>query len=309
MLIAFDRDATGERGAEALAERLMAVGIEALSVQFPRGMDANEYAKRMQPAAHVLGMVLRQARWLGRGMAAKAPAPVEPEPVIAPESEPPSLAAAPAAAEPPEAAGDELQLRLGACQWRVHGWRKNVSPEQMRVNLLVRREDGAAGGFHVDTLDLYQAKARAVYLRQASIELGQPEEDLKRSLGELLLKVELLQDEALRAAQAPKSTAPVLTVEEEREALALLRLPDLAPRIVADLQACGVVGEATNLLAGYLAATSRKLAAPLAVLIQSSSAAGKSSLMDAVLTMMPPKERIQYSAMTGQSLFWSVSPR
>jgi hypothetical protein len=311
VFIAFDRDAAGERGAEALAERLMAVGIEALSVQFPRGMDANEYAKRMQPAAHALGMVLRQARWLGRGApAAEEDKPAEPAPAApaAPAAEPPSLAAAPVAAEPPpEAAGDELQLRLGACQWRVRGWRKNVSPEQMRVNLLVRREDGAAGGFHVDTLDLYQAKARAVYLRQASIELGQPEEDLKRSLGELLLKVELLQDEALRAAQAPKTgagTAPVLTVEEEREALALLRSPDLAARIVADLQACGVVGEATNLLAGYLAATSRKLAAPLAVLIQSSSAAGKSSLMDAVLTMMPPEERIQYSAMTGQSLFY-----
>lgn len=313
VFIAFDRDAAGERGAQALAERLMAAGIEALQVQFPRDMDANRYALergKKQSAAHALGMVLRQARWLGRGAdAAPKRQDLAPE-TAAPPPDLPSLAAAPvascAADEPPlDASGDELQLRLGACQWRVRGWRKNASPEQMRVNLLVRNE--AAGSFHVDTLDLYQAKARAVYLRQASIELGQPEEDLKRSLGELLLKVELLQDEALCAAQAPKTgagTAPVLTADEEREALALLRSPDLAARIVADLQACGVVGEATNLLAGYLAATSRKLEAPLAVLIQSSSAAGKSSLMDAVLTMMPPEERIQYSAMTGQSLFY-----
>lgn len=54
----------------------------------------------------------------------------------------------------------------------------------------------------------------------------------------------------------------------------------------------------------YLAAVSRKLDAPLAVLIQSSSAAGKSSLMDAVLNLVPDEERIQYSAMTGQSLFY-----
>jgi len=59
-----------------------------------------------------------------------------------------------------------------------------------------------------------------------------------------------------------------------------------------------------NKLTGYLAAVSRKLEAPLAVLIQSSSAAGKSSLMDAVLAMIPPEERVQYSAMTGQSLFY-----
>lgn len=320
VFIAFDRDAAGERGAEALAERLMAAGIEALRVQFPRGMDANEYARKLQPAAHALGMVLRQARWMGRGASPEAepaaeeekpvePAP-EPAPVVeaAPVAEPPSLAAddvppsEPASDAPADAQGDELHLRLGACQWRVRGWRKNLSPEQMRVNVQVRHE--AEGSYHVDTLDLYQAKARAVFLRQASAELGQPEDALKRDLGALLLKLEMLQDEALRAAQAPKSTAPVLTADEEREALALLRSPDLAARIVADLQACGVVGEATNLLAGYLAATSRKLAAPLAVLIQSSSAAGKSSLMDAVLTMMPPEERIQYSAMTGQSLFY-----
>jgi post-segregation antitoxin (ccd killing protein) len=42
----------------------------------------------------------------------------------------------------------------------------------------------------------------------------------------------------------------------------------------------------------------------LAVLIQSSSAAGKSSLMDAVLKMMPSEEQVKYSAMTGQALFY-----
>ena len=55
---------------------------------------------------------------------------------------------------------------------------------------------------------------------------------------------------------------------------------------------------------GYLAAVSRKLDKPLAVIIQSTSAAGKSSLMDAVLNMIPEEERVQYSAMTGQSLFY-----
>jgi len=332
VLIAFDRDAAGERGAEALAERLVAADMEALRVQFPRGMDANEYARKLQPAHQALGLVLRQARWMGRGAgdtdaAAEEEKPAsEPMPVPVPVADaapvppapapevpvPPSLAAEleprePASDDGPadtstDAPGDELHLHLGACQWRVRGWRKNTSPEQMRVNLQVHHD--AEGGYHVDTLDLYQAKARMVFLRQASVELGLPEDALKRDLGSLLLKLEMLQDEALRAAQAPKVTAPVLSAGEEREALALLRAPDLAARIVADLQACGVVGEATNLLAGYLAATSRKLDAPLAVLIQSSSAAGKSSLMDAVLAMMPPEERIQYSAMTGQSLFY-----
>jgi len=303
VFIAFDRDEAGERGAERLGERLLAAGLEVRQVQLPRGMDVNEYARKLQPASQALALVLRQARWLG-GVAPEALAPENPPAPVLP-AEPPALAATaepvPAAAD---AQGDELTLRLDACQWRVRGWRKNPSPEQMRVNLQVRHANEGAQGFHVDTLDLYAARARAAFLRCASAELGLPEEDLKRELGQLLLRVETLQDEALRAAQAPKRTAPVLSAEEETAALALLRAPDLVERIVADLAACGVVGEATNLLAGYLAATSRKLDTPLAVLIQSTSAAGKSSLMEAVLAMMPPEERIQYSAMTGQSLFY-----
>ena len=65
-----------------------------------------------------------------------------------------------------------------------------------------------------------------------------------------------------------------------------------------------MVGEETNKHVGYLAAVSRQLETPLAVIVQSSSAAGKSSLMEAVLAFVPEEERIQYSAMTGQSLFY-----
>src|SRR6185437_9368581 len=54
----------------------------------------------------------------------------------------------------------------------------------------------------------------------------------------------------------------------------------------------------------YLGVVSRHLEKPLAVIVQSSSAAGKSSLMEAVLAFVPEDDRVQYSAMTGQSLFY-----
>ncbi|MFC2146325.1 hypothetical protein ACFLRT_03085, partial [Acidobacteriota bacterium] len=60
----------------------------------------------------------------------------------------------------------------------------------------------------------------------------------------------------------------------------LLKAPDLLERILKDFEKCGVVGEQTNKLVGYLAAVSRKLDNPLAILIQSSSAAGKTWLME-----------------------------
>jgi len=97
---------------------------------------------------------------------------------------------------------------------------------------------------------------------------------------------------------------PAMTEAEREQALDLLRDPTLLDRILTDFEACGLVGERTNKLMGYLAAVSRKLERPLGVVVQSSSAAGKSSLMDAVLAFMPEEERIKYSAMTGQSLFY-----
>ena len=92
--------------------------------------------------------------------------------------------------------------------------------------------------------------------------------------------------------------------KEKQEALALLKAPDLLERILQDFDKCGVVGEQTNKLVGYLAAVSRKLDNPLAILIQSSSAAGKTWLMEAVLSFVPEEERIKYSSTTGQSLFY-----
>jgi hypothetical protein len=91
---------------------------------------------------------------------------------------------------------------------------------------------------------------------------------------------------------------------DRAEALTLLRDPKLLDRILEHFTDCGMVGEETNKLVGYLAAVSRHLEAPLAVVVQSSSAAGKSSLMDAVLAFVPEEERIQYSAMTGQALYY-----
>jgi hypothetical protein len=83
-----------------------------------------------------------------------------------------------------------------------------------------------------------------------------------------------------------------------------LRDPRLLDRLLEDYERCGIVGETTNKLVGYLAAVSRKLDEPLAIIIQSTSAAGKSSLMDAILAFVPEEERIKYSAMTGQSLYY-----
>jgi DNA primase len=132
------------------------------------------------------------------------------------------------------------------------------------------------------------------------------EDAIRKDLGRVLLKLEELQDEAIKKALEPQKAEIALTEVDQKEALELLRDPKLLDRILEDFTRCGVVGEETNKLVGYLAAVSRHLEAPLAVVVQSSTAAGKSSLMDAVLAFVPEEERIQYSAMTGQSLYYMM---
>ena len=325
VLIAYDRDEAGERAIPGLVEKLIAAGIECWQILFPKGMDANDYAVKVTPAAKSLGLAIRNAVWLGRGKeperdrlenrmdtGSQAILPVQD---VLPSL--PSLAAKestqnaplPASPVPPAPASDtqaevrenEIVMTFGERRWRVRGLAKNVSYDVLKVNVMV----SSGERFHVDTLDLCSAKQRSSYLTQAVVELQIKEEILKADLGRALLKLEALQDDSIKRVLAPKLPAAAEIGEvERRAALDLLTSPDLPARILADFEACGLVGEATNKLTGYLAAVSRKLDHPLAVVVQSSSAAGKSSLMDAVLAFMPPDERIKYSAMTGQSLFY-----
>jgi hypothetical protein len=200
-----------------------------------------------------------------------------------------------------EERGEEIAFAFGDRRWRVRGLAKCTSFDALRVNVLVARE---GAGFHVDTLDLYAARHRRAFVQEAAAELGLEEQAVKRDLGQVLLRLEALQEEQIRRALEPKEKEAALSDAEQAEALDLLRDPRLLERILADFTRSGVVGEETNKLVGYLAAVSRKLEEPLAVVIQSSSAAGKSSLMEAVLAFVPEEERVQYSALTGQSLFY-----
>lgn len=196
---------------------------------------------------------------------------------------------------------NEILITIGNRNYRIRGLTKSSNTfDTMKINILVRKGET----FFVDTIDLYSARNRTHFVKEACRELGLEEEVLKRDLGKILQKLELIQDEFATSAQQAETKKLEISDPDKAKALELLQSKNLIERILADFDACGVVGEQNNKLVGYLAATSRKLKEPLAVLIQSSSAAGKSSLMDAVLAFMPPEEQIKYSAMTGQSLFY-----
>jgi DNA primase catalytic core len=328
VLIAYDNDKAGNEATAKLTKTLTVEGFDCFRIEVPKGMDVNEYALAVQPAQKSLSLVIRQAVWLGNGQrpditthAENAPAElstiealgdslvdVDIGEVLDTPNTASSLVAEtePTTAVPPVAdsltfteQGNDLLVALDNLTWRIRGLEKNTNPEQLKLNVLVKNDTG----FHVDNLDMYASRARQAYAKQASIELCVSENTIKQHVGRLLLALEIKQDTMLKARQQQGSDK-VMSEAEREAALALLKDTSLLSRILADLETCGVVGERTNKLVGYLAATSRKLDKPLAVMIQSSSAAGKSSLMEAILQLFPDEQQVKYSAMTGQSLFY-----
>ncbi|MFC7339612.1 CHC2 zinc finger domain-containing protein [Haloferula chungangensis] len=319
--LAFDADEAGQAAEAEASKRLQAVGIECHTVKLPWGMDVNQYALEQGPEA--LRHAVRSAAWIGKTVVnGHAIEPQKPE-VSAPSEDtqhvvqPLSLAAKSLAACPDESAakkedgpskapafelvkvGDYHEAVFGSRVYRIGGLEKNNSLEVLKITLRMTCE----GLMHVDSLDLYRDGERRKFIDRAAEETTLEKDLIKRDLGKLLLALEVLQESRLNAPREEAESIE-LSSEDEVEALELLRSPNLLKRIVKAYDEAGIVGEETNLLAAYLACASRKLNKPLAVIIQSTSAAGKSTLMDAVLAFFPDEEQVKYSAMTGQSLYY-----
>ena len=104
----------------------------------------------------------------------------------------------------------------------------------------------------------------------------------------MLLKLEAVAGRAHReGARAEGRRRAAHADEEQADGPRAAARPHLLERILATSTACGVVGEETNKLVGYLAAVSPQARRPLAVVDPVHSAAGKSSLMEAVLAFVP----------------------
>jgi DNA primase len=204
-----------------------------------------------------------------------------------------------------EVSGETVYVTMGERRYRIVDLGKNTAPGVLHVNVMVTSTSTRGETrLHVDRFDLYGARPRSLFAKQAAKELGHKEESIERDLARLILELEDLQREWLEKTLTPQEEKLEMTAEEKSAALELLRDPRLLERVLEDFEKCGVVGEETNKRIGYLAAVSRLLEKPLAIVVQSASSAGKSSLMEAVLDFMPEEQRENYTAMTGQALFY-----
>ncbi|MCP4677304.1 MAG: toprim domain-containing protein, partial [Deltaproteobacteria bacterium] len=99
---------------------------------------------------------------------------------------------------------DEVLIRFGDRRWRVRGLERNLAFNSLKVNLLVSRVQGdRIESFHIDTFDLYSARHRNAFCKQAAEELGVKDGVIRRDLGKVLLALEELQEAQIRQVLEP----------------------------------------------------------------------------------------------------------
>ncbi|EMF82559.1 putative DNA primase [Leptospira weilii serovar Topaz str. LT2116] len=307
--IAYDADAPGDKGAASVYQKLQDKGIAIFRVLLPLGMDVNEVAVRSEEVQDTLLGLLEESVALTQEELTpryKELFPIETtsrpgEELLTAEG----LAALTDSQTQiqPEVriTKEEVEVNFKERTYLAKGLFRNASLETLKVTLKVSQGER----YHVDNVDLLSYKARTSYLGTATHELREKEEAIKKEIGRLINILE----EALNEREKERNvkTEVELTPEERAQAVQYLEDPELLSNILMDFERCGLVGERINSLVGYLASITRRTENPLAIIIQSSSSAGKSTLMDAILDFVPEEEKEKYSAMTGQSLFYMSS--
>lgn len=204
-----------------------------------------------------------------------------------------ALPASPAAAE--QAVENGFSVVFGKRRYLVQAVSQD-NPRHLRA--LVRAIGSTPGRFHLDALDLYSARDRQAFVREGALLFGEDPSLVEADLGRIIPQAED------HLARRPGSATVEVGEAARIEALDVLRDPKLLDRILEDFEKLGLVGEEQNKLTGYLVATSRKMDEPLSMLILSRSAAGKSTLAEAIAAFIPPEDAIRLTRLTGQALFY-----
>jgi len=190
--------------------------------------------------------------------------------------------------------GAKYLFKVNGVSYRLSGV-KPAFVSSLRVNIKAEKNDER----FLDNADLYSARSRTSLSQHLSRLFVIPEQRLEN---DLLAIVDWLETERDRGLMEDETSPRELTAEETQLGLDLLTSPELFPRIVSDLALLGYVGEDLNKQLIYLAASSRKLADPISVMILSQSASGKSLLVETVRKLIPPQDVVAVSSLSDQAL-------
>jgi DNA primase catalytic core len=274
--ICFDRDEAGEQGAERIAGQLKEKNIDAYTVKLPQSADEktdiNSFFQSTKDAAVIFERLLKESN---------PRASIRSDRLIKQET------------RHYEKTDTGFVVQYGERRYEAKG----ITREGVKLKATIKAVNDKR--FHLDTVDLYSNRSRLFFAKACAVLFSEKEEIITEDITKLIDIAE-----SWRPENTDKTPTQRMTKTEEEESLEFLKDPSLFNRILEDFEIIGLTGEDANKLMGYIAATSRKLDEPLSVLIQSRSAAGKSTLQDAIIMLIPNEDYIKYTRLTGQALFY-----
>jgi len=270
--LVFDADEAGTKAVDAVSTRLKEKGIEPYIVVLP-DKDVNVFFKRHTPEE--FEALLKKAN-------------------------PQSLEQSDKVSKRRQSLYKETEhgfiTGYGDRQYEIKGIQRGDT--QLKVTIKASADVAANLPFELSTIDLYSSRSRIWFAKLCADLFTAAQELVKEDIGRILNLVEDYKPKRQETAANKPTKA------QKEQALRFLKSKDIFSEILVDLETIGVTGEETNKLVGYLAAVSRKLDEPLSVLIQSRSAAGKSTLQDAILSLVPEEDYVKYTRITDQALFY-----
>jgi DNA primase catalytic core len=179
---------------------------------------------------------------------------------------------------------------------------RNLNGLKLVVKVRLHAKDTESVSDYMDRLDFYAARSRKLFMAALAERFSVQENSIENDLH----KITEIIERHYKNKEAPqeKSVIPVMSEAERVEALTFLKSEGLLFLIIRDLTLLGYIGDDTNKLLLYLAATSRKLPKPLSVLIRSQSSTGKSYLIDLICSVMPAEDVIKLTSMTPKALYY-----
>jgi DNA primase catalytic core len=281
--LCFDLDDAGKEGAEKIAAQLKEKSIDPYIVQLPAieaqdKVDINTFFLLTADAASIFEKLLRESN---------SRASIRSDKIVKHEQ------------KAYDKTDTGLVVQYGDRRYDVRGITREGVKLKATIKAAKQKPGDKAPRFHLDTVDLYSNRSRLFFAKACAVLFSEKEEIIAEDITKLIDLAESWKPESNDASPVQK-----MTKSEEDEALEFLKDTELFSQILVDFETVGITGEDANKLMGYLSATSRKLDEPLSILVQSRSAAGKSTLQDAVLSLVPEEDYIKYTRLTGQALFY-----
>jgi DNA primase len=185
----------------------------------------------------------------------------------------------------------------------VLGGVKLTGLDRMRVTLKVEHKAKALLPVR-HNLDLYNHPHTEQLISKIAESLDLPTQLATQTIAALTSELESYRAHRMESLQPRAEERVQLSPAQRQAAIAYLKQANLLERTSEDIGRSGIVGEETNRLIAWLVYSSRKLPAPLHLMLLGSSGSGKTWLQERVGDLIPPEDKIEITQITENAFYY-----